>query len=236
MEIKDIVLSFYCEVYRENMIATDRLVGFKNLYFNNPIMCPNFLISDHATIDDILLHKQKLGRGEYWLNHFITSQEIAEEYFSQRARLQYVVEGRREIDFVKTDINYEIWSDRSRSDYVEFQKQVAKSSSALDIQTQNLINAVITNSCGKIEYLVGRKSGKILAGLIIIHSSSSSLIINAFIDSKIRGQGYFKGLHQRVLTHCFENGSSHIFYWTFNEMLKNKGAICEDLRILDLVF
>jgi len=234
MNVKEIVLEFYTEVYKDNLIRTKNIIGFKNDFFNNVIMTPNFSLSNKISDKELQLHKDKLGRDKYWCNHFLSLGELQLKHKEKDLELQYVVE--REVFPFQQYSNFEftVYSNISSHLKLDYMKSVERNTLGLSLNTLKLINEVIHQSNGKVEYFLSRSPNKIEAGLVMIHSSETSLLINGFVDKEQRGSGLFKEFYGRALGHCFDRGSDNVFYWTFNKKLKNKGYCNEELTTFNI--
>ncbi len=232
--LSQIVFDFYQDVYANYLVRTDNLLGFSNEYFNNPIMTPNFCISTSCKKEEFENHKNLLGRDSYWCNHFFS---INNSYVKEKKKLmclQFILELNQVKFKANKELSISIVSDPSDDLIEQYRLLVQENSYDLSISTQSKIHKVLKKSKANIEYLFCKFKDELIAGYLIVHGKKSSLFINAFVDFNYRNKGIVKEIHAKGVNHCLTMGQEAIFYWTFNNKLKNKGSSFEDLSVHSL--
>ncbi len=230
MNVAESVINFYLDVFKRDIVRTKNMIGFRNKFFVNPIMTPNFVLNKISD-NEIAEQSLNIGTDDLWFNCF--------ESFVDSSRLnkdvilspEYIVE--TEIhNFDELELNYKVL-DLYFGNSEKYQTLVCDNSYNLPIATQINILKVLSHSDSKVEtFVASNKRDDICAGATLVHGKATSMLLNGFVDEEFRGTGLFKAFHANCKRRCFELGSSAVFYWTFNDKLKGKGQYCEKLHIL----
>lgn len=227
MSISNLVLDFYQEVFRENIVETKNLMGFKNNQFNNPIMTPNFVLSSDLTKLEIEKQRKQLACEPLWFNCFNEFNPSKISLGKMILQPEYIVEKTTET-FISGKERYSY--QQSVDD--NYLKLVEANSSNLNIVTQKKILSVFELNKANFEfYLCRNRESHIVAGATLIHTRRTTLLINGFVDFNSRGTGLFKRFFNNLRNHCYYRGTQHVFYWTFHPKLKGKSELFQQLSI-----
>lgn len=217
MNVENVVFDFYRDIYRDQMLETNELLGFSNPFFNNPIMTPCFSKSLHPNLDEFDKFHRLLNRKSSWINSF---NKIINK--TPRLNLQYTVMNQVLENKFDDEFHLSLRSGLSKYEENELKRKTDENSFQLEIETQNQIHQVLKLAKAEIEYMLLTDHYNIIGAVTIVHGEKSSLLINGFVDKEHRDRGLAKRIIAGSVNHCLGIGKTSVFYWTFNEKLQNK--------------
>lgn len=229
--MEHIILDFYKDIYRKNIIKSDGVIGFRNSYFNNAIMSPNFLQCNKLNRNIIEEHRNTYKLDQYWLNVFNGKHIIKDEKLKKGLSLQYVLNNKKIHNPHGYEYRFEVVGHLFGKTKNDFMKMTCLNSFGLDLDTQELIGRVVQESSANIEYLVAYHGNNLIGGFTILHGKDYSLFINGSLSRAHRDKGVFKKMLATGINHSIDQGKLGSFYWTLNEKLKNKGNSTIELDI-----
>jgi hypothetical protein len=231
--LREEIFNFYRDVYAEDIIATDNILGFKNKYFNNHIMTPHFLLNQDVSTAEVLEHKNLMGRNHYWLNSLVDTLDYEiNNTIKNHVGIQYVFNTKKLLNLAIPGYRIEIIQNLSQMQRNKLSEITFLNSFNLSLDTQAKIGIVVRNSNAKVEYLLAYDNREVIGGYIIVHGQNISLLINGSLNVEYRHTGIFKQMLSSGVNHCLENEGKHAtFYWTFNDKLMGRGDFILNSRI-----